>query len=83
MGILIRGGRIVDAATDTDMIGDIYLDDGMIQEIGEKLTEKEKNDRVIDAHGCIVMPGIIDLHVHLRDIRKILKAEQKRQPEAG
>ena len=34
MGILIRGGRIVDAATDTDMIGDIYLDDGMIQEIG-------------------------------------------------
>lgn len=67
MGILIRGGRIVDAATDTDMIGDIYLDDGMIQEIGEKLTEKEKNDRVIDAHGCIVMPGIIDLHVHLRD----------------
>ena len=43
MGILIRGGRIVDAATDTDMIGDIYLDDGMIQEIGEKLTEKEKN----------------------------------------
>ena len=37
MGILIRGGRIVDAATDTDKTGDIYLEDGIITEIGQKL----------------------------------------------
>ena len=36
MGILIRGGRIVDAATDTDKKGDVYLEDGVITEIGEK-----------------------------------------------
>ena len=51
MGILIRGGRIIDAATDTDKIGDIYLEDGMIKEIGDQLTAKEKSDRVIDASG--------------------------------
>ena len=41
MGILIQGGRIVDAATDTDKKGDIYLEDGVITEIGEKLKIKE------------------------------------------
>ena len=46
MGILIQGGRIVDAATDTDKKGDIYLEDGVITEIGEKLKIKDKNDRV-------------------------------------
>ena len=67
MGFLIKGGRIVDAATDTDKKGDIYLEDGVITEIGEKLKIKDKNDRVIDAKGCLVMPGLIDLHVHFRD----------------
>lgn len=67
MGILIRQGRIVDAATKTDMIGDVYLDEGIIKEIGDKLEKKEKNDKVIDAKGCLVMPGLIDLHVHFRD----------------
>ena len=66
MGILIRGGRIVDAATDTDKTGDIYLEDGIIAEIGQKLKKKD-GDRVIDAKGKLVMPGIIDLHVHFRD----------------
>ena len=40
MGILIRGGRIVDAATDTDKTGDIYLEDGIIAEIGQKLKRR-------------------------------------------
>lgn len=67
MGILIRKGRIIDAAANTDMIGDVYLDDGVIQKIGENLDVQDKADRVIDAAGCLVMPGIIDLHVHFRD----------------
>lgn len=67
MGILIRGGRIVDAASNTDMTGDIYLDNGIIKKIGESLEADEKSDRIIDAAGCLVMPGIIDLHVHFRD----------------
>ena len=44
MGILIQGGRIVDAATDTDKKGDIYLEDGVITEIGEKLAVKDKTE---------------------------------------
>ena len=64
MGILIQGGRIVDAATDTDKKGDIYLEDGVITEIGEKLKIKDKSDKVIDAKGCLVMPGLIDAHAH-------------------
>ena len=82
MGILIRGGRIVDAATDTDKTGDIYLEDGIIAEIGQKLKKKD-GDRVIDAKGKLVMPGIIDLHVHFviraRHIRKISRVVLLRQ----
>ena len=36
MGILIRQGRIIDAATKTDKVGDIYIEDGIIREIGDK-----------------------------------------------
>ena len=39
MGILIRGGRIVDAATDTDKTGDIYLEDGIITEMDMKVDD--------------------------------------------
>lgn len=67
MGILIRNGRIIDAATDTDKIGDIYLENGVIAEIGQGLACKSEQDRVIDAKGHLVMPGLIDLHVHFRD----------------
>ena len=67
MGILIRGGRVVDAASQMDKIADVYLDGGMIQEIGEKLKVKDKDDRIIDARGMVVMPGLVDLHVHFRD----------------
>ena len=67
MGILIRGGRLIDAATQMDKIGDIYLDGGKIQKIGSKLEPKGKDDKIIDAKGMVVMPGLVDLHVHLRD----------------
>ena len=56
----------MDAATDTDKTGDIYLEDGIITEIGQKL-KKKNGDTVINAKGFLVMPGIIDLHVHFRD----------------
>ncbi|MDO5136454.1 MAG: dihydroorotase [Eubacteriales bacterium] len=66
MGILIKGGRVIDAATDTDKILDVYLDDGVIKKVGEDLEGRE-GDRVIDGGGLAVMPGLVDLHVHLRD----------------
>ena len=65
MSLMIKGGRVLDPATDTDKIADIYIEDGVVKKIGTKL--KEKADETIDASGKYVMPGFIDLHVHLRD----------------
>ena len=67
MGILIRGGRILEAATKKDMTGDLYIKDNVISKIGEHLEIQEEEDLEIDAAGAWVMPGIIDLHVHFRD----------------
>lgn len=75
MGILIRGGRVIDAATDTDEILDVYLDEGMIQDIGKELELKDPGDRVIEAKGCLVLPGLVDLHVHFRDPGQIQKED--------
>ena len=67
MGILIQNGRLIDASVQMDRVADLYMDDGFMVEIGEKLPTREKNDLVIDAKGCLVMPGLVDMHVHLRD----------------
>ncbi|MGI6095553.1 MAG: dihydroorotase [Lachnospiraceae bacterium] len=65
MSILIKNGRVLDPATQTDQVCDVWIDKGKIQKTGENL--QEDADRTIDARGCYVMPGLIDLHVHLRD----------------
>ena len=73
MDILIKGGRLLDPANDRDGLFDIRIRDGKILKVMEPSTEKEEPDasaedcRVVDASGCYVMPGLIDLHVHLRD----------------
>ncbi len=61
--LLIRGGRVIDPATQTDADADVLIRNGKIAEIG-KLNDAEE---VIDARGLIVAPGFIDLHVHLRE----------------
>ena len=65
MMILIKNGRVLDPATKTDKMADVLIDGGKIAKIGDKI--KAVADEVIDASGCYVMPGFIDLHVHLRD----------------
>lgn len=65
MSILIQRGHVVDPATGLDEICDVYIEDNKIKKRGKDL--KEKAERIIDASGCYVMPGLIDLHVHLRD----------------
>ena len=67
MKILIKKGRILNPSDQTDKIGDILVEDGVIKEIKEKIECKEIPEKIIDAKGCYVMPGLIDLHVHLRD----------------
>ncbi len=67
MNILIKHGRIIDVKQGVDLIGDLYIRDGHIVELGETVVPYETPDEVIDATGLIVMPGMIDMHVHLRD----------------
>jgi dihydroorotase len=64
--ILIRGGRVVDPVQGIDENCDVRLRDGEVEEIGGNLGENGV-DRVIDASGKIVTPGLIDVHVHFRD----------------
>ena len=66
MKTLIKNGRVIDPATKTDAILDILVEDGVVAMRGDKLDENEA-DEVVDATNCYVMPGLIDLHVHLRE----------------
>jgi len=65
MTILIKNGRVINPATGTDETLDVLVENGVVTRTGKSI--KEKCDRVIDAKGCFVMPGFIDMHVHLRD----------------
>ncbi len=62
----IKGGRVIDPSQDLDEKLDIQVVDGKIAETGKKLAPR-KGVEVIDAKGLIVAPGLIDMHVHLRD----------------
>src|SRR3954462_10589090 len=62
--IQIAGGRIIDPSQDIDHIGDLWISRGHGLPPGEGYEEAEV---VIDARGLIVSPGLIDLHVHLRE----------------
>lgn len=64
--ILIKHGRVMDPETDFDKVTDVVLDEDRIVRIGE-IEETEIYEQVIDAKGCIVAPGLIDVHVHFRD----------------
>lgn len=65
MSILIKNGHVIDPATKTDGIMDILIEEDRIAEMAKEI--REEADKVLDAKGCYVMPGFIDLHVHLRD----------------
>ena len=65
MTLLIKNGRVIDPATRTDKQMDILVEDDRIAKRAEKIDTKA--DKTINAKGCYVMPGFIDMHVHLRD----------------
>lgn len=64
--LLIKGGRVVDPSQKLDKKADVLIADGTIAKIGANLTPGAK-DKVYDAGGLIVAPGLIDMHVHLRE----------------
>ena len=69
--ILIRGGRVVDPSSGIDADRDVLLKDGRVSAIDApgKLNAAARQDaaEIFDAKGLIVAPGLVDIHVHLRE----------------
>lgn len=71
MKLIIKNGRVLNPATKQDAVMDIIIEKNKILQVGsgDTSTIEETNEQVqvIDASGCLVMPGFVDLHVHFRD----------------
>ncbi len=65
MTLLIRNGRVIDPASNVDMTADVLVENGIVSKVMPQI--QDQADQQINAEGCYVMPGFIDLHVHLRD----------------
>lgn len=65
MKTLIKGGRVIDPANKIDKIADVLVEDGRIAAVGEGLSSD--GAEIVEAAGRIVAPGLIDMHVHLRE----------------
>ena len=66
MSLIIKNGRVINPPTNTDEILDIKIDGNSISAISAEIVPVF-SDEVIDATGCLVFPGFIDMHVHFRD----------------
>jgi dihydroorotase len=76
VSILIRGGRVIDPSSRLDGLADVLIDAGKIAIIGPQAIETaQQRDgptlhtplQIIEAHGLLVVPGLIDIHTHLRE----------------
>src|ERR1700750_973675 len=65
MSIVIKNGRVIDPATNTDRIADVLIVDGPVAGVAPNLSSPKAE--VFDATGMVVAPGFIDMHVHLRE----------------
>src|SRR5437660_1761402 len=66
--LLITGGRVIDPANSFDAVVDVLLRDGKIAAVGvDAIKQAQPNCERLDARNKIVCPGLIDLHVHLRE----------------
>ena len=66
MSLLIRNGRVIDPANQIDAIADVLIEGSTIARVGPKLSAPEGGE-IVDATGKVVCPGLIDMHVHLRE----------------
>ena len=65
MRTLLKGARLLDPASGLDEVGDLLLEDGRIAARGGDLDPKDC--QVEDCRGWVAAPGLVDMHVHLRD----------------
>lgn len=65
MKLLLKGGRVINPQEDFDGIADILIENGLVTEFGKDLPAA--GAQIYDAAGLVVTPGLIDMHVHLRE----------------
>jgi dihydroorotase len=65
--VVLRGGRVVDPANDVDGHVDVLIEESRIAGVGVDLILPEGVREVAVPDGCVVCPGLIDMHVHLRE----------------
>lgn len=66
-GLHIKGGRVIDPASKTDAVADVFIDSGRIVGVGGTAPSGFDATSVLDASGCIVCPGLVDLSARLRE----------------
>jgi dihydroorotase len=66
MNLLIKGGRVIDPSQGLDEAVDVLVENGVVKEVGSNL-KAPAGAETIDATGKYVVPGLVDMHVHLRD----------------
>ena len=66
-GILLKNGRVIDPANGIDQIRDVLIVDGRIRALGQPGSLAGQDGLVYDVTGKWVVPGLIDMHVHLRE----------------
>ncbi len=64
--MLIKNGRVIDPANHLDAVADVFIRNGKIDQVGQ-IKSTEPNVQSIDAANQLVVPGLIDMHVHLRE----------------
>jgi dihydroorotase len=64
---VIRNGRVIDPANKQDEVGDVYIENGKIVASKSEIRNPKSEIEEIDASGLIIAPGLIDMHVHLRE----------------
>ncbi len=65
--MIIKGGRVLDPVSKRDEVLDIKIEDGKIIKIAKDIEASSDKEEVIDASEKVVVPGLIDVHVHFRD----------------
>ena len=67
MKLLLTGGRILDPSRDIDLKADLLIEDGAVARIGKGQSKPAKDTEIVDVAGRVVVPGLIDIHTHLRE----------------
>ncbi len=67
MRVLIKNGRVIDPKSGFDAVTNIYIDNGVIEEIGDCADYDDTDIEQLDAAGLTVAPGLVDMHCHLRE----------------